>query len=126
MTTERLRITKTAMTANVDIKDTEGNVRTPRYSSKSANTTLENEGVYIFQSGASTITLGSPPAGSVMAVYNNTGSGLTLEDGATVTSMRLSDGVGSHNNSLTIANKTLATITMIASNACVVTGTDVS
>ncbi len=114
------------VTATGSISDSVSDVRTPRHTSLSADTTITNEGVYILQSGVSTITLGTASSGTVMAVYNNT-TAVTLEDGATVTSMRLgADNNSTHNNTLTLGQNSMSTITWIASNACVVTGTDVS
>lgn len=108
------------------VSDSVGDVRTPRRVSHNTDATISDEGVYVLGTGVSTITLGAPAPGTVMALYNNTAGNVTLEDGDTITSMRLSDGTGSHNNTLTIATRTLATVTVIASNACVVTGSDVS
>lgn len=112
--------------STTSVTDSVGDVRTPRRVQHATDATISDEGVYLLQTGVSTITLGAPAEGTVMALYNNTAGNVTLEDGDTITSMRLSDGTGSHNNTLTIATKTLATITVIASNACVVTGSDVS
>ena len=133
MTTERLRITKTAMTANVDIEDTVGNVRTPRYStitsSASTNETIANEGVYqlSFDTPATTITIGAPAAGTIMCIYNNKTSSISLARGSTVTQMRKgADNNTTNNTTLTLAAYSLTTITMVSSTRAIVTGTDVT
>ena len=116
------------VTATDTVSDSVSDVRTPRFTEITSDTTISNEGVYrTASSGVSTITLGAPAVGTVMAVYNNSASSVTLEDGATVTSMRLgADNNSTHNNTLTLGSRSMTTITFIASNACVVTGTDVS
>ena len=116
------------VTATDTVSDSVSDVRTPRFTEITSDTTISNEGVYrTASSGVSTITLGAPAVGTVMAVYNNSASSVTLEDGATVTSMRLgADNNSTHNNTLTLGARSMTTITFIASNACVVTGTDVS
>ena len=133
MTTERLRLTKTTMTANVDIEDTVGNVRTPRYStitsSASTNETISNEGVYIIFAAAptTTITLGAPAAGTIMCIYNNKSTSVTLAAGSTVTQMRKgADNNTTHNATLTLGAYSLTTITLVLSNRAIVTGTDVT
>ena len=119
-------VTGATITSTGNVNDSVSNVRTPRHTSLSADTTISNEGVYILEAGVSTLTLGAPAVGTVMAVYNNT-TAVTLEDGTTITSMRLgADNNSTHNASLTLAQNSMTTITFIASNACVVTGTDVS
>ena len=119
-------VTANTIASTTSVTDSVGDVRTPRRVQHATDATISDEGVYLLQTGVSTITLGAPAEGTVMALYNNTAGNVTLEDGDTITSMRLSDGTGSHNNTLTIATRTLATVTVIASNACVVTGSDVS
>jgi hypothetical protein len=119
-------VSATTVTSSGSISDSVSDVRTPRHTSLSADTTISNEGVYVLQSGVSIITLGTASVGTVMAVYNDTTS-VTLEDGGTVTSMRLgADNNTTHNNTLTLAANSMTTITFIASDTCVVTGTDVS
>lgn len=114
------------VTSSDTVTDSVSDVRTPRHTSLSANTTISDEGVYVLEAGVSTLTLGAPAVGTVMAVYNNT-SAVTLEDGATITSMRLgADNNSTHNASLTLGQNSMTTITFIASDTCVVTGTDVS
>ena len=109
------------------IRDDTSDVRAPRFTELSANTTIANEGVYKLGTGVSTITLGAAAAGTIMAIYNNVTSNTTLEDGATVTSMRLgADNSNTHNTTLTLGPRSMSTITWIDTNACVVTGTDVS
>lgn len=116
------------VTSSDTVNDSVSDVRTPRYTEITSDSTISNEGVYRTSStGVSTITLGAPAVGTVMAVYNNSASSITLEDGTTITSMRLgADNNTTHNNTLTLGSRSMTTITFIASNACVVTGTDVS
>jgi len=116
------------VTATGSIADSVSDVRTPRFTEITSDSTISNEGVYrTSATGVSTITLGAPAVGTIMAVYNNSASSVTLEDGTTVTSMRLgADNNDTHNNTLTLGARSMTTITFIASNACVVTGTDVS
>lgn len=116
------------VTSSGDVNDSVSDVRTPRFTEITSDSTISNEGVYRTSStGVSTITLGAPAVGTVMAIYNNSASSITLEDGTTITSMRLgADNNSTHNNTLTLGSRSMTTITFIASNACVVTGTDVS
>lgn len=116
------------VTSSDTVTDSVSDVRAPRFTELSTNTTISNEGVYKTTStGVSTITLGAPAVGTIMAVYNNSASSVTLEDGTTVTSMRLgADNNTTHNATLTLGPRSMTTITFIASNACIVTGTDVS
>ena len=130
MTTERVIITKDAMTANVDIKDTVGNVRTPRRTyHNGGDLTLEDEGV-LFIAGSSTIstlTIGSPAAGAIMAVYNDKGTSITLACGTAISHMRIgADNNNTHNATLTLGARSLTTITVVATNVAIITGTDVS
>lgn len=133
MTTERVIITKDAMTANVDIEDTVGNVRTPRYSaftsSSAANETITNEGVYNINSAAptTTLTLGAPAAGTVICIYNNKNNTVTLSAGSTITAMRKgADNNTTHNATLTLGAYSLTTITIVLTTRAIVTGTDVT
>lgn len=121
-------VSAATVTSSGDVNDSISDVRTPRFTEITSDSTISNEGVYkIASSGVSTITLGAPAVGTVMAVYNDSASSVTLEDGTTVTSMRLgADNNNTHNNTLTLGARSMTTITFIASNACVVTGTDVS
>ena len=120
-------VSAATVTSSGSISDSVSDVRTPRFTEITSDSTISNEGVYKLTSGVSTITLGAPAIGTVMAVYNNSTSSVTLEDGATVTSMRLgADNNNTHNNTLTLGTRSMTTITFIATNVCVVTGTDVS
>ena len=116
------------VTATDTVSDSVSDVRTPRFTEITSDTTISNEGVYrTATTGVSTITLGAPAVGTIMAIYNNSASSITLEDGTQITSMRLgADNNSTHNNTLTLGSRSMTTITFIASNACVVTGTDVS
>ena len=121
-------VSAATVTSSGDVNDSVSDVRAPRFTEITSDTTISNEGVYKTAStGVSTITLGASPSGTIMAVYNDSASSVTLEDGATVTSMRLgADNNNTHNNTLTLGSRSMTTITWIATNACVVTGTDVS
>lgn len=133
MTTERLRLTKTAMTANVDIEDTVGNVRAPRYTHHTGgNLTVSDEGVVMVAYAAtlSTLTIGTPVPGTIISVYNNkNGASITLACGSQVTSMRKgADNNTTHNATLTLGQNSMTTITILsaAGTIAIVTGTDVS
>jgi hypothetical protein len=120
-------VSATTVTSSGSISDSVSDVRTPRFTEITSDSTISNEGVYKLTNDVSIITLGAPAIGTVMAVYNNSPSSVTLEDGATVTSMRLgADNNNTHNNTLTLGTRSMTTITFIATNVCVVTGTDVS
>ena len=121
-------VSAATVTSSGDVNDSVSDVRAPRFTEITSDTTISNEGVYKTAStGVSTITLGASPSGTIMAVYNDSASSVTLEDGTTVTSMRLgADNNNTHNNTLTLGARSMTTITWIATNACVVTGTDVS
>jgi len=121
-------VSAATVTSSGDVNDSVSDVRAPRFTEITSDTTISNEGVYKTAStGVSTITLGASPSGTIMAVYNDSASSVTLEDGATVTSMRLgADNNNTHNATLTLGSRSMTTITWIATNACVVTGTDVS
>ena len=121
-------VSAATVTSSGDVNDSVSDVRAPRFTEITSDTTISNEGVYKTAStGVSTITLGASPSGTIMAVYNDSASSVTLEDGTTVTSMRLgADNNNTHNATLTLGSRSMTTITWIATNACVVTGTDVS
>jgi len=126
MTDERLRITKTAVIASVDIEDSVSNVRTPRYTAISTTANIEDEGVY-YCTNAPTLTLGAPEVGAVMTIYNNNASSMTLNRGSTVVTMRIgADNNNTNNTSLTLGAYSTTTITMFLANFALVTGTDVS
>jgi hypothetical protein len=115
---------------NGSIADDVSNVRTPRHTSHGGgNLTVTNEGVYMIQSAAtlSTVTIGTPVAGSIICVYNNKASSITLACGSQVTSMRKgADNNNTHNATLTLGSRSITTITLLSNTQAVVTGTDVS
>lgn len=122
-----------SMTATGSIADSVSDVRTPRYSTFStgsaANETITNEGVYNITSGAATttLTLGSPAAGTILCIYNNKSSSVTLDAGSTVTAMRIgADNNTTHNATLTLGAYSLTTVTFVLISRAIVTGTDVS
>ena len=115
---------------DVEYKDASGNVRKPRYTSLTGTTaTLSDEGVY-YTTSVTSCTLGSPVAGTVMTIYNDSASDITLYKGSTLQTMRIgadNDGSnGGNKGSVTLAPNSTTTITMFAANFAVVTGTDVS
>ena len=127
MTTERLIITKDAVTANVDIHDTVSNVRTPRWTSINSNTTISNEGVY-YCTNAPTLTFGGGiQGGTIMTFYNNNGSSMTLNRGSFLNTIRLADNTTTNKSSVTLGAYSVATATcFIANNFILITGSDVS
>ena len=134
MTTERVRITKDAMTANVAIEDTVGNVRTPRYTeglTGASNHNLTNEGVYVVD-GSSTfsqIIIGtgtSLTAGTIMTIYNNRSSSVTISRGSIPYMRNAADGDYTNYNTLTLGRNSVTTVTMFYNNLIILTGTDIS
>ena len=112
------------------VSDTVSNVRTPRYTSLTGTTaTISDEGVY-YTTSVTSCTLGSPVAGTVMTIYNNGASDITLYKGSTLQTMRIgadNDGSnGGNKGSVTLAPNSTTTITMFLSDFAVVTGTGVS
>jgi len=133
MTTERLRITKTAITANVDIEDTVGNVRTPRYTqlTGASNTNLTNEGVYVVD-GSSTfsqIIIGTGAtltAGTIMTIYNNRSTSVTISRGSIPNMRKAADGDYTNYATLTLGRNSVTTVTMFFNGLIVLTGTDIT
>lgn len=118
---------------NGSIADDVSDVRTPRYSAftsgSAANETITNEGVYNINSAAATttLTLGAPAAGTVMCIYNNKSTSVTLNAGSTITAMRKgADNNATHNATLTLGANSITTITIVLISRAIVTGTDVS
>ncbi len=108
------------------LDDPVGNVRTPRRTAITTATDIANEGVY-YCTNAPTLTLGAPADGSVMTIYNNNASSMTLNRGSTVTTMRKgADNDTTNNTSLTLGAYSTTTITMFQAVLALVTGTDVS
>jgi len=118
------------VTATGSISDSVSNVRTPRYTNHSGgNLTVSDEGVYWISGAATltTLTIGTPTAGTIICVYNNKSSSITLACGSQVTSMRLgADNNTTHNATLTLGARSLTTITLVGNTVAIVTGTDVS
>ena len=118
------------LTVGGDVSDSVSNVRTPRFTVHTGgDLTVADEGVIRIGSSATltTLTLGSVVGGTIICVYNNKSSSITLACGTTVTSMRKgTDNDTTHNATLTLGTRSLTTITVVASNVAVVTGTDVS
>jgi len=108
------------------LDDPVGNVRTPRRTAITTATSIANEGVY-YCTNAPTLTLGAPADGSVMTIYNNNASSMTLNRGSTVSTMRKgADNDTTNNTSLTLGAYSTTTITMFQAVFALVTGTDVS
>ena len=119
-------VSGTTVTSSGDVNDSVSDVRTPRYSSINTATTIANEGVY-YCSNAPTLTLGAPAAGTVMTIYNDNGSSMTLNRGSTLTAMRKgADNDTTNNTSLTLGAYSTTTITIFLANFALGTGTDVT
>jgi len=110
-----------------NVSDSVGNVRTPRWTAISTATTISNEGVY-YCTGAPTVTLGSPAVGTVMTIYNNNNSAMTLNRGSgTIAFMRIGgDNNTTNKTSVTLGGNSTTTVTIFNTNFAVVTGTDVT
>ena len=119
-------VTATGDVTAANVSDSVSNVRTPRRTAISTATTIADEGVYYCTSNP-TLTLGAPAVGTIMTIYNNSASNMTLDRGSTVTSMRKgADNNNTNNTSLTLGAYSTTTITMFQSVFALVTGTDVS
>ena len=119
-------VTAVDVTASGDISDSVSNLRTPRRTAISADTTVSNEGVYN-TTNAPTITLGAPSDGAIMTFYNNNASSMTLQRGSTVTNMRIAaDNTTTNKTSVTLGAYSTTTVTMFTSTFAIVTGTDVA
>jgi hypothetical protein len=123
----------TELEVNGTITDDVSDVRTPRYSAftsgSATNETITNEGVYNINTAAptTTLTLGAPAVGTVMCIYNNKTTSVTLDAGSTITAMRKgADNDTTHNATLTLGANSITTITIVLSVRAIVTGTDVS
>ena len=117
------------LTVTGTITDDVSAVRTPRrLAISTTGETISNEGVYyLIPPASSNIILGAPASGTVMTLYNNTGNTISLEDGDTVTHLRLgADNNSTHNDTLTLGAYSITTITMFSGIHAIVTGTDVS
>ena len=116
----------TELDVNGTITDDVSDVRTPRRTAISTDTTIADEGVY-YCTNAPTLTLGAPSAGAVMTIYNNNASSMTLDRGSTLSNMRISaDNNNTNNATLTLGAYSTSTITMFTSGLAVVSGTDVT
>lgn len=123
-------VTATGDVTAANVSDSVSNVRTPRYTQHSGgDLTVSDEGVLLIGGGStlSTLTIGTPANGTIICVYNNKTSSITLACGSQVTSMRNgADNNTTHNATLTLGSRSLATITVVSSTIAIVTGTDVS
>jgi len=120
-------VTATGDVTASNVSDSVGNVRTPRWTAISTATTISNEGVY-YCTGAPTVTLGSPAVGTVMTIYNNNNSAMTLNRGSgTIAFMRKgADNDQVNHTSATLGGNSTTTVTIFNTNFAVVTGTDVT
>jgi len=120
-------VTATGDVTASNVSDSVGNVRTPRWTAISTATTISNEGVY-YCTGAPTVTLGSPAVGTVMTIYNNNNSAMTLNRGSgTIAFMRIGgDNNTTNKTSVTLGGNSTTTVTIFNTNFAVVTGTDVT
>jgi hypothetical protein len=116
----------TELDVNGTITDDVSDVRRPRRTAISTDTTIADEGVY-YCTNAPTLTLGAPSAGVVMTIYNNNVSSMTLNRGSTINSMRKgADNNSTNNATLTLGARSTTTITMFQNGLAIVTGTDVT
>ena len=117
----------TELEVNGTITDDVGDVRIPRWTAISTATTIANEGVY-YCTGAPTVTLGSPAVGTIMTIYNNNNSAMTLNRGSgSIAFMRKgADNDQVNHTSATLGGNSTTTVTIFNSNFAVVTGTDVT
>jgi len=120
-------VTATGDVTESNVSDSVGNVRTPRWTAISTATTISNEGVY-YCTGAPTVTLGAPAVGTVMTIYNNNNSAMTLNRGSgTIAFMRKgADNDQVNHTSATLGGNSTTTVTIYNTNFAVVTGTDVT
>ena len=133
MTDERLRITKTAVIATGDIEDSVSNVRTPRFAelTGASNHNLTNEGVYVID-GSSTfsqIIIGDGAtltAGTIMTIYNNRSSSLTISRGSIPYMRNAADGDYTNRDTRTLGRNSVTTVTMFSNSLIILTGTDIS
>jgi len=101
-------------------------VRIPRVTNITGNTTIANEGVY-YVTNNPTVTMGAPAAGTIMTLYNSSGSSMTLARGSTVVWFRKgADNDTVSHTSITLGAYSTATITFFSATFAVVTGTDVT
>ena len=114
------------VTATGSISDSVSNVRTPRTTNISTATTIADEGVY-YVSNSPTVTLGAPATGTIMTLYNSSGSSMTLARGSTVVWFRKgADNDTVSHTSVTLGAYSTTTVTFFSSTFAVVTGTDVT
>lgn len=105
------------------------NLRLPTstvYTSADSNPTIVDQGSYYLDPTATitAITIGAPLAGTIMTIYNESGSSVTLNTGSSITSLRLSaDNNDTDNDTMTLEDNTLTTIFVITSTMAVVSGT---
>ena len=123
---------------NGSIADDVSDVRAPRWTelTGASNHNLINEGVYTIQAsstfsqviigdGVNTYLTGGG-AGTIMTIYNNRSTSVTLSRG-TITDMRLAaDGDYTNHATLTLGRNSVTTITAFYSSLLIVTGTDVT
>ena len=121
-----LSVSNGDITVGGTITDDVSAVRTPRRTAISTPTTIANEGVYYCTSNP-TLTLGAPAVGTIMTIYNNSASNMTLNRGSTVGTMRIAaDNNTTNKTAVTLGAYSTTTITLFTSTFAVVSGTDVT
>jgi len=116
-----------------DIHDTTGDVRTPLHITLSGadDHNLTNEGVYVID-GSSTfsqIIIGDGAtltAGTIMTIYNNRSTSVTISKGSISGMRNAADGDYTDYSTLTLGRNSVTTVTMFFSGLIVLTGTDIT
>ena len=123
----KIATSSTGVTVTGAVTDSVGDVRIPRRTVISTATTIADEGVYYCTSNP-TLTLGAPAGGTIMTIYNNSASNMTLNRGSTLSNMRIgADNNTTNKTSVTLGGYSTTTITIFEPTAlAVVTGTDVT
>ena len=121
------------VTATGSINDSVGDVRTPRLTSLtgSTNPNLTNEGVYMVGAAStfSQIIIGTGAtltAGTIMTIYNNRTTSVTISRGSIPTMRNAADGDTTNYATLTLGRNSVTTVTMFSSTLIILTGTDVT
>ena len=121
------------VTATGSISDSFGDLRTPRWTNLigASNYNLTNEGVYVVDvnSTFSQIIIGTGAtltAGTIMTIYNNRSTSVTISRGSISTMRKAADGDTTNYATLTLGRNSVTTVTMFTNNLAILTGTDVS
>ena len=127
-------VSATTVTSSGSISDSVSDVRTPRYTqlTGSSDHNLTNEGVYFIDSAStfSQIIIGtgaSLTAGTIMTIYNNRATSVTISKGSILLMRVAADGDYTDYSTRTLGRNSVTTITMVGDNNLIIlTGTDVS